>query len=266
MVTWVLEKNVFAEDCFDNMVGHFGKVGIPYHVVTIKPFIHTIAGDIPKIDGPCVVYGSIGSQKLAKANGWTPGVWTNDQFNEDVLVEKLGPDYLNYDARVVPFKDVLASVPWYRNIFFIKPNTDTKEFAGMVISRDKFEEWTNKMMDTGYLDENIFDKPMVISSVKALGCEWRTIIVDGKVSDYSCVRQYQRVMAEHWMPEAAIEFAERAAYIHSPAPVFALDVAESVEGYKVIEYNAFNSSGLYKCNVAKIIDDVNAYVEANYKA
>ena len=42
------------------------------------------------------------------------------------------------------------------------------------------------------------------------------------------------------------------------ARAFVLDVADTLEGPKVIEVNNFNSAGLYACDVGKIVDAVEA--------
>lgn len=264
-VTWVIERDVFSEECFDEMVIHFKQKFIPYHIVRIIPFVHEIEGKVPQIEGPCVVYGSIGSQKLAKAHGWTPGVWTNDQFNETVLTEKLGGYALNYyGSRKVKFKNVLKEISL--PVFFIKPDTDTKEFAGMVIEREEFDNWYQKMYTMGYLgkEDDIMELDVVVSPPRDIGCEWRLVIIEGKVSEYSIYRQYQKVMPQHYAPPEVIRFAERMAEKHSPADVFVMDVCETIGGFKVVEYNTFNSSGLYKCYIPKLIDDVNNFVEKKY--
>lgn len=43
--------------------------------------------------------------------------------------------------------------------------------------------------------------------------------------------------------------------------VYVVDVCQVGDGFKIVEYNTFNSASLYDCDVAKIIDDVNEFVE-----
>lgn len=83
--TWVLERNIFSERCFEAMLAHFSANGIPHHVVRIIPFVHTVEGETPKIDGPVICYGPLGVAKLAAAQGWRPGVWTSDSFSETAV-------------------------------------------------------------------------------------------------------------------------------------------------------------------------------------
>ncbi len=262
MITWILERNVFSEKCFDQMVEHFKANGIPYHIVTVIPFAHTIEGKVPQVEGPCVVYGSIGTQKLAVEHGWTPGVWTNDGFNEKVVTNKLAflsLNYVSYFMLISKVPEFLENHPDATEQFFIKPNTDTKEFAGEVMDKTDFLGWYMNMVDIGYLETDDFE--VMVAPSKKLGMEWRLVMVDGKVCECSIYKQYQIVKAERQMNPDVIEFAEKCAAIHNPAPVFVLDIAQTEYGYKVIEYNTFNSAGLYACDVTNVIDTINSYIE-----
>lgn len=270
MATWILEQNVFSEKCYDQMVEHLTHRDVPFHVVKVIPFVHEIDGPAPDVSGSVVVYGSIGVQKLARSHGWSPGVFGDAaMFSEQSARRNLDDLYLNYGLMIIKIKKLganpgamarvlggLSGVPL--TDFFIKPNTDTKEFAGQVIPVKEFARWYAGMLESGYLDDNDFD--VAVSKPKTLGCEWRVVVVDGKISSASLYRQYQRVMPErHILPEveALVMEAHRR---YAPAPVYVIDVAQVGDDFKVIEYNTFNSAGLYECDVAKIIDDINEYL------
>jgi hypothetical protein len=256
-VTWILESNVFAEVCFDEMVNHFKVRGIPYHVVRIIPFLHEIDGPTPYVTGPVVVYGSIGTQKLAEANGWRPGVFAIPTEAETQAA--LGDLYLNADLVRMNISQVSEYLRTSQdNTVFIKPDTDTKEFAGQVIDRETFDEWYDGMVDSGYLTGNDF--PVVLSTPKKLGCEWRVVVVNGEISSSSLYRQYGIVKPErHIIPEVeAIVMAAHERF--QPADVYVIDIAQLGDEFKVIEYNTFNSAGLYACSVIDIIDDINDFI------
>lgn len=265
MVTWILERDVFATKTFDEMVAAIEDQGHTLHVVRVKPFVHEIEGKVPVTPAEgesIVVYGSIGVQKLANEHGWRPGVWTSPDFNESALKRELGGLYLNHDVSVTRFRNVMQ-MNRLSGDFFIKPNTDTKEFAGFVTDKDGFREWYEKQLDTGYIDDSILDLEVAVSAAKKVGCEWRLLIVEGKVADYSIYRQWKSVMPTHECPAEVVQFAEIAARRWSPAPVFGLDVCESEDGYSVIEYNAFNSMGLYAMDIPTVIEAVSTYAGKN---
>lgn len=279
MVTWVVEQNVFAEVCFDQMIAHFKARGIPYHVVKVIPFIHEIEGKVPEIEGPVVVYGSIGVQKLAAKHGWFPGVFNASQMDEWAAMSNLGKLYLNHDLSLTTIYDLKnmrdnrANSEWFNlncdeatkalidgDEFFIKPNTDTKEFAGAIVQWDNFAKWYDNLVSIGYIEDNP-KLQVVISKPKKLGCEWRVVVVDGKISSYSLYRQWQSVMPEHHILPEVEALVKKAHKKFKPSGVYVIDVAQVGDEFKVIEYNTFNSAGMYACDVTKVIDDVSAFVE-----
>jgi len=255
-VTWVIERDVFSDRCFDEMVKHFETSGIPYHVVKIIPFIHEIDGKVPDIKGPVVCYGSIGIQNISKKYDWKPGIWTTDLFNEKVVQEKLGDLYLNYDAMIVPFMNVLDHCDY--EDFFIKPNTDSKEFAGLIMNRNEFIKWRDNLISIGYLDNKDFD--VVVSSSKLIGVEYRLVVVKNQIVSWS---RYGSKTVNKNLPGNALKTAMLATMKFQPTDVYVMDIVDTPAGWKVVEYNTFNSAGLYDCNVGKIIDSINKFVEKN---
>lgn len=259
MVTWVLESNIFSERCFDEMIKHFKEKDIPFHVIKIIPFIHEAVGEVPVIEGPVVSYGSIGMQNLTRREGWRPGTWTGPELNESSLIANLGDMYLNNDALVMRLED---AVHYSRHTspaadFFIKPNEDTKIFAGHVYTVNAIKQLYDNLI-RNEIDTN-FD--VVISDYgKKIDCEWRLVVVDGKIAAHSCYKQYQQVMPEIWMPDEVLEFAEKVIKKYNPLDVFVMDICESEGELKVIEYNTFNSSGLYRLDVGLAIDSINKMI------
>jgi len=263
MTTWVLEKDVFSYRQEAEMLDWLKENEVPYHQVKIIPFIHEIDGNVPDLGGPVVVYGSIGSQKLADQQGWVPGVFTGPEINETILQEKFGTMYLNSDAEVCKFRELASRVK--SGSVFIKPNTDTKEFAGTVVTAEKLREWVDGMMKSGYIEESFLDNDVLVSQPKEIGCEWRIVVVDGKIAAHSVYRQYGILKPEIWLPEDAKTFVLSAVGVYNPLPVYVLDVCQVTDGsFKVIEMNTFNSAGWYACDVSKVMSIVTEFVENNY--
>jgi hypothetical protein len=262
-VTWVLEKDVFSYRQEAEMLDWLKTNGVPYHQVRIIPFIHEIDGKTPDIQGQVVVYGSIGSQKIASTLGWKPGVFTGAEINETTLIANFGDMYLNNDAEVCKFRELTTRVK--SGSVFIKPDTDTKEFAGTVVTAEKLKEWVDGMMKSGYLEESFLDNDVLISQPKEIGCEWRIVVVDGKIAAHSVYRQYGIVKPEIWLPKEAEEFIESCISVYNPLPVYVLDVCQVADGsYRVIEMNTFNSAGWYACDVPAVMSSVTNFVERNY--
>lgn len=264
--TWVLETNVFSEKCFDEMIAHFKAAGIPYETVRIIPFVHEVDGKKPVIEpgGNVVAYGSLGIQKLCHREGWAPGVWYDPAtFNYQAYTNALGDLLLNHDMTRMPLSEMpsyLEGLP--ARPVFIKPNGDTKEFAGAVMHPPEAESWIAQMRETGYIDEADFD--IIVAPVKTLGCEWRAVVVDGAIASCSLYRQWNTVRPERNIIPEVEAVIRQAHVIYQPADVYVIDIAQvDVDGdwqYKVIEYNTFNSAGLYDCDVVAIIDAINEMV------
>lgn len=258
MTTWVIEKDVFSESCFNSMVEHCKYKNIPYHVIRVVPFEYKIEGRVPNIEGPVVVYGSIGCQQVAKDNNWLPGVWHSDMFHEEYVSNTLRKDYLNNDGERMPISQVMNNVKM--STFFIKPASDTKEFAGMVIDKADFMSWYQKMLDIGYLDGNDFD--VFVSEPTNIAKEWRLVIVNKKIVAFSLYKENGRQKVDNRIDGRAWVFASKVAFDFNPADVYVMDIGQTVNGYQVIEYNTFNSAGLYKCKVGDIIDSINRFIKS----
>ncbi len=263
--TWVLETNVFSEACFDRMVSHFRDHGIPFETVRIIPFVHEVDGKTPQLSGPVVCYGSIGIQKLAAAQDWTPGVWFEERNFTSSAYRHLGKLFLNETCVIMPISQVAVYLDWAKiHDVFIKPDGDLKQFAGQRIERDDFREWYQKMLSIGYLDDNDFN--VVIAPLKDIGAEYRAVVVDGKIVSASRVRPTTQAVELEDMPAGALAVLNAAIEIYQPAPVFIADVGEvfpydlAAPEWKIIEYNNFNSAGFYECDVGAVIDAVNAFV------
>lgn len=262
-VTWVLEKDVFSHRQENEMISWLNENDVNFHQIRIIPFVHEIEGTVPNIFGPVIVYGSIGSQKLAESNNWIPGVFTGSEINETELIKNLGAHYLNNDAHICLFKDLLNQVK--SGSVFIKPNTDTKEFAGTVLEATKLQQWITSMMNSGYLEESFLNAEVLVSKPKKIGCEWRLIVVENQIVAHSVYKQYGILKPEIWLPSDVESFAYEAISKYSPLDVYVLDICQIEDGsYKVIEMNTFNSAGWYACDVKKVMQSVTNFVGNKY--
>lgn len=87
------------------------------------------------------------------------------------------------------------------------------------------------------------------------------MVVDGEIAAGSMYRNYRRLWMRRGIPEEAAHTARLAIEKYRPTPVFVIDVAETDDGFKIVEYGTFNSAGLYACDVAAVIDAINDFVE-----
>jgi ATP-grasp domain, R2K clade family 3 len=264
-VTWVLEASAFSHRCFDEMAAHLRRRGLPHHVVRIVPFSHEVAGEVPAVENPCVVYGSVGVAKLAAKHGWFPGSWSSEEMSCTEYARHLKEFYLNTELIVCRLSEAetRAEVLGWKN-FFIRPNSDGKAFPGGIASRSYIANWLSQMRRTGLLEDN--DVEVVLAPQQEIGREWRTVVVGKNVAAFSLYRKYQQKWEERSIDAEALAAVQQAITRYRPAGVFVVDVCEASDGMKIIEYNNFNTAGLYDCDVAAVIDTVSEFVESAYDA
>jgi hypothetical protein len=260
--TWIIEEKVFSDTIYNNLLSDLTAEGNPFHTIKVVPFVHEIDGETPDITiQPVVCYGSIGIQKVARKNNWRPGVWTSNAFSVTNYRDRLGNLFLNSDAKLCPIKNLdKITIQMPENDFvFIRPNLDTKEFAGEVIDRANLVTWYENMKRIGYLDEQDFN--IITAKPKIILEEYRVIIVNGKIVTWSTYKKYGQAYQAGTIKTGALAVAMQATVQFNPADVFVIDIAQTDNGYKVIEYNTFNSAGLYRCNTRKIVKAINELYE-----
>ncbi|MFN0190476.1 MAG: ATP-grasp domain-containing protein [Aestuariivirga sp.] len=259
MVTWVLEVNLIAESLLVRMKQHLQDKDIRFHEMTFVPFIYEPIGERPQVDGPCVVYGAAGVAEWAAKQRWKPGVWNSPHFAPQNYGERLGNLYLNRDQVICRLSEVEAlSVRHGWERFFLRPNDDNKQFAGGPTSRGDVAAWVEKLKREGLMGTN--DILVAVAPLRDLGREWRTIVVNKRPIAWSQYRRYGRRWDDPSIELEALKAVQAAVEKFAPIDVFAADVCESSDGMKVIEYNTFNSAGLYACDVGHVIDCINEFV------
>jgi hypothetical protein len=264
MVTWVLQNDQPDRWSTSNeaITKRCDETGHKWELMQIVPFERSVIGGDPIIEGPVVAYGSTGIDTVVERNKWAPGVWRVDGVIESHSKAALGDLYMNTEMQVVPVREaatVAAEKGW--EFFFVKPDSDNKEFAGTVTDGGKYPFFIEGMLAYDWIDQ---DFNVCVSPIKQIGIEWRLPVVDGKVVDYSIYRQWREVMPKREIYQEVLDVAAEAISRHNPAPVYVIDIGQVDDELKVIEYNGFNSAGLYDCNIANVVDAINEYVDRTY--
>ena len=138
--------------------------------------------------------------------------------------------------------------------FFIRPDVVTKSFAGRVINFDSEEE--NHKTLSKY--ETVSDEELCVISdeVDIIG-EYRHIICDREIVGQS---QYRRDGKLDIRTDVDVDCQNLAKYVaqqeYQPDIVYTLDTALTVDGPRIVEFNAFSCSGLYACDTENIVKRV----------
>lgn len=172
---------------------------------------------------------------------------------------KLGLPLLNDDAKYITIKDNLNLS--FDTPKFVKPAKDLKAFNGGILEAgETFEHFIkNQLHQAFYIDEN-----MVVADLKQIFGEYRFFIVNKEVVSFSQYKLGQRVVSSPVVPSFIIEKAKEYAKLYQPADIFTLDLADTDQGVKIVEYNCFNASGSYACDLIKTYKTINDYILKKY--
>jgi hypothetical protein len=271
---WVIDKNLYKERNYESLLNCVERLEIPHVVVKVVPDLgkiipadfdtHSYFGyidDIPDVEiDPnqlIMVCGGISLSKVAIKNGWKPGSFNNENF-----------DYVKW--RNSPAGDFLLNrnvfVNTFRNIgtpdqeFFIRPCEDTKAFSGIVMKPEEFDKWRGEVLSVendfhGGLDGNTM---VTIAALQKIYAEYRFFVVDGKIVTYSQYKLGDRVIHNADVDQRIIWFAAEMIQKWHPSRAFVIDVADTPDGLKIVEYNGLNSAGFYACDTSKIVAAIEA--------
>lgn len=254
---WVVQGNMFWETAVVRLAETLSRLGIPHTRVKVIPFGGGLDPDID-VSGPTVVVGSMSLAHHAVRERWTPGAWVNaENFGYEAYIDAFGELMLNHDADVVRFADALDHG---MDSFFIRPDGDEKLFAGTVMDRSDLAEWQAKIASADTTWTITPDTKVIVSPIKTIFMETRFIVVDGEVVTGSTYKRGGRITYDERVSPNAEVFARRQARVWTPDRVCVLDVAETVDGMRIVEFNNFNSAGWYECDVEKIVRVIEDFV------
>ena len=227
------------------------ELGHDVYLTKYRPF----AGLDPAIPfpiGSCVVtHGSISfcKQVIEKyGRDWIPGVYFNDNVKHfRNFAPQIGDDLLSSDYYILPYAEFVRRK--LVNVF-VKPEYGLKSFVGQVFDGDY-----QKLSPWGEIDPTSL---VVVASPKKIKAEFRYVICDKKVitgSEYRWDNVLDVRTDTHPVCDALAKKIAEAEW--QADRVYVCDVAllESGEA-KVVELNAFSSSGLYACDTRKIVEAV----------
>ena len=181
--------------------------------------------------------------KWANALNWAP------KFRKSLL----SSPYAFLDAAAL-LEEVTPDVE-----FFARPVSGDKIFSGNVYNKKSFSEELSFL----YQNKNVFPEEVIcmFSPPAEVRKEYRLIFVNNRYcssSQYMDSGEIAIIAGE--APEDAIEFGKKIAAAEFFCNVFdfIIDVAETDEGFKLVEVNAFETSSFYSADLDKIYSEWSA--------
>lgn len=284
---WVLNSNLYRERGYDRLLEILPRMGINFATVKSVPgtdrFMAADADTFamtaeeqetapePFIDtsGAVIICGSYTLAKIAKKRGWQPGAFI-DNLDYVTMSSKLPADWLlNPDATILPFKDVQID-----DERFIRPVEDSKAFSGRVYKPEEWTEFRDNALKALDVEDAVpgfsldVSTPVIVSTPVEIFTETRFFVVDGKVITHGRYKRGNRVVG-HIINDPAdpyvIARAQKVADHWQPQPAFVVDIAETPDGLKIVEYNSLTCAGFYSADVQALVmalEDLGAKYEA----
>lgn len=248
---WILQNNIFNEAKYDELVETLTRFEIPFSMHKVVPFVGEL-DPVPMLDTKEVIcIGSYSMRHAAKKYGWSPGVWDLEPFNFVLQLDAWHENMLNFDSRITKFKDAVFTEDYQ----FVRPIDDSKHFAGKVFDKFEFIDFQKRIVESGedWGYTLTPDTLVQVCTTKEIYREVRFWVVNGKVVTASVYKIGDRVTYYPNIDESIQKFAEEMISIWSPLKAFVIDIAETPDGYKVVEINTINSSGFYAADIQKLV-------------
>ena len=219
-----------------------------------------------QFDNECVLFhGSIQMSRLIaehlKNRGNSPVVWNNTHAFECTTYWPRFQQYLFNDKYEFMTLETLKANKWdiYQTyakeaMIFVRPSGGEKSFAGQLIDLQDFDRFFSNNIVCNANDSDM----VVVSTPKNIIGEWRYIVTsEKKIVAKSCYKYQGKITRVPSAPVGATELIEKVLDVgYYPAKMFAADVCQDVDGnFWLMEFNSFNSCGLYACNKRAIVDE-----------
>src|SRR5687768_14015175 len=131
-IQWIVQGNLTSQDDLSGLKNGCRNNNIPFIEVKVIPF----TSELPQFEIlPCnIYYGSATFINLIYENEITRrGLFFNPEtFSIENYIDKWGKHMLNYGALVTTFKELMNCGYEDQRLLFIRPNDDSKSFAGEV--------------------------------------------------------------------------------------------------------------------------------------
>lgn len=214
-----------------------------------------------------IFMGSINMACLVKKHLSTcsPVIFGED---EDFLCSSYYPNHLKYlfnDKHQFLTLKELKETKWdiyakfgKEALIFIRPDSGDKTFTGQLLDLQDFDKFGEDNVRYNVSDDTI----VVVSTPKNIIGEWRFIVSREKIISYSLyVYQKQRTHV-YGAPRQAIDLVNDIIKNGKlPADICAVDIAQDSDlNCWLLEFNSFNSCGLYASKKHDIVKEVSNLV------
>ncbi|WP_295128465.1 ATP-grasp domain-containing protein [uncultured Chitinophaga sp.] len=258
-IQWVVQRNLTSPGNFEDLQSACNVLNIPFVAIDIIPF----ASSLPAFsrERASILYGSTTFNYLATQDeDLRKGIFFDEiSFSIENYISKWGQHMLNGDATITTFKELIESNKYPADKqLFIRPNDDSKSFAGEVKAFGEIARWYEQLKAVE--NTNLTpDSPIVAGEPYNIAAEWRLWIVNKEVVAASKYREYFRLKKEEGCPDPVKAFAEARCREYAPHDVFVMDICLCGDTYYIVECGSMNGAGFYNARIEDIVEAVSGY-------
>ncbi len=279
-VNFLVEEKGYGED-MTHLIEAIKKQGHGLAVSNYKPFENGEYNQFP--DDACVTFfGSLNlARQLSRTKRWVPGPFCNLQNYKCSTYYAYWKHLWNDPFLFMPFRsvekgwlDIVDMIDGWENkkkgrwAFFIRPDDGFKSFTGQLVSDINHES------ELRYLSSRCKPETLcLISRCNPPDQEFRFFCRRNEILTGCQYRKGHGIEAciDPFVSLDVVEFArsviDKATWF--PESLFVMDVGvrlfNQAKRYGVIELNSFSCSGMYACDVDKIIEAAAEVAEEEYK-
>jgi len=282
MITWLVQNVGFSSTSLDVTEETLVRLNIPYKLFGISKLINyvinlenilqnpdeqfiirggtSLLSLLNNIDNLKEINPNLTEEQLLYSQKYISniknGIFYDEKSFDQNFYGSLDLPLLNSNCQNLPIKDYLNKS--FDKDVFIKPSRDQKAFnAGILEKGYSIKDYIfSQIHESFYIDEIA-----IIAPLKEIYSEYRFFVVNQELITGSQYRLNNKLFISEYIPESILTAAKEYAKLYQPHDVFTMDLADTTEGIKIVEYNCWNASGLYKTNIPKIFNAVQEFKE-----
>lgn len=261
---WIIQDKNYSTNDRKQIIAACHRLDIPCIEITVVPFSEALP-EIPIDDDyENIYYGSTTMMdRVYKDFNQPKGLFYNHKtFSMENYLEKWGSHMLSSEAQVLTFEKFVNSDYPENQQFFIRPDADSKSFAGTVLKFKEIKEWYDRIVKENVVEITPQTK-ILAGPAYHIEKEWRNYIVDGKVVTSSLYRKnFKLHKSNKDIPKEMIAYVEARCKEYQPHDVFAMDIAKCKGEYEyyIIECGCMNSVGFYHSDIYKFVEALSKYI------
>lgn len=187
--------------------------------------------------------------------------YLEENFDQNYYVNNIDLPFLNQNSLFVTVKSKSDLFISFDTEKFVKPTSDLKYFnAGILQERKTLNV---ALEEQGLTFEDIKGKTILFANKQNILGEYRCIFIGDKLIGISKYLEGGELdilgHVNNKIVNVAIDFGKK----YHPAEIYTMDLCETESGeIKIVEYNCWNTSGLYNINRKELFKKINDYYES----